>query len=323
MELCIIKLGALGDVIRTLPLAVAIKKLYPGSKITWITKENAVSIAKKCEEIDGVFTINYNGNKVFDALYNLDIEKEATDLAAKIKAKTKKGFYSGNGYPLAYNFPAEYYLNTIYDDELKKSNKKTYQEMVFEAAEIPYHKEKFNLELNEDDMLYAENFMKKRGKNGKIVGIHIGSSPRWPSKGWHEEKIEELIIGIKKKGFEVILFAGPDDIKKQQIIRNNLERKKVDIFYNDPKNTLLEFASLVDLCQCIICSDSLALHVSLALNKKTIGLFFCTSPDEIEGYGILTKVVSSKLEDFFPQRMDEFDENLVKSINAEDVLAKI
>jgi len=72
-----------------------------------------------------------------------------------------------------------------------------------------------------------------------------------------------------------------------------------------------------------VCSDSFALHVSIALKKPTIGLFFCTSPHEIEGYGILKKIVSFKLEDFFPERMNEYDEGLVKSILAETVLKEV
>ena len=99
-----------------------------------------------------------------------------------------------------------------------------------------------------------------------------------------------------------------------------MQAKGIRIYANNPKNTLKEFASLVSICKKIICSDSLALHISLALKKPVIGLFFCTPPDEIEGYGILKKIVSPMLEQFFPERMDEYSEELTKSISAEEVL---
>ena len=44
IKICIIKLGALGDVVRTTPLLLGIKEKYPESEITWITKSNAKEI---------------------------------------------------------------------------------------------------------------------------------------------------------------------------------------------------------------------------------------------------------------------------------------
>ena len=73
----------------------------------------------------------------------------------------------------------------------------------------------------------------------------------------------------------------------------------------------------------MVCSDSLALHVSLALKKPTIGLFFCTSPNEVEDYGVLRKIVSPMLYEFFPEKMDQYSEELVKSISADEVLNAI
>ena len=70
----------------------------------------------------------------------------------------------------------------------------------------------------------------------------------------------------------------------------------------------------------MVCSDSYALHTSLALKKPTIALFFCTSPHEVEDYGLLKKIISPKLYDFFPEKQDRFSEELVNSILVEQVL---
>ena len=57
--------------------------------------------------------------------------------------------------------------------------------------------------------------------------------------------------------------------------------------------------------------------------KKTVALFFCTSPEEVEGYGHLKKLVSPMLYDFFPEKQDQYSEELVNSISAEEVLKAI
>ena len=82
----------------------------------------------------------------------------------------------------------------------------------------------------------------------------------------------------------------------------------------------MEFAALVNICKIMICSDSFSIHVSLALRKPTIGLFFCTSPNEIEDYGFLRNLISPQLYEFFPEKMDEYDEELTRSITVNNVL---
>ena len=320
MKILIIKLGALGDVIRTLPLALALKKQHPDSEITWVTKDSSLEFVELSPYVDKALKIPVEITEKFEVLYNFDIDKEATELAQKIQADKKYGFYSDDsGYASSFNFPAEYYLNTLFDDELKKTNKKTYQEMMFEAAELPYNKEHHTIELNAESKKYAENFLKKSNKKN-LIGIHPGSSPRWPSKSWHNSKIIELIKKLKEKGYEVFLFAGPDDLDKQKTILKELKKQNIETLSQDPNCTLTQFASLINCCKAVICSDSLALHVSLALKKPTIALFFCTSPDEIESYNLAIKIVSPKLYEFFPEKMDQYDEELVKSISVEEVL---
>ena len=296
MKICIIKLGALGDVVRTLSILPAILKKHPQADICWITKSESLPILEDNPHISRVIAIPCKIKESFDILYNFDIENEATQLASEIKAEKKYGFYKEGDYPAAFNLASEYYLNTLFDDELKKSNKKTYQQMIFESAEIEYDNSQCPIYLNKKDLDYASRFIKENNlKTDKLLGIHLGASSRWPSKAWHIDNLKEFIIKAKKRGFEILLFAGPNEIGKNRQLAKELEREGIKIFINNPENTLKEFASLVSLCKKMVCSDSLALHVSIALRKPTIGLFFCTSPNEVEDYNILKKIVSCHL----------------------------
>src|SRR3989344_4734323 len=99
MKICIIKLGADGDVLRTLPLAKAMKKKYGETNITWITRGDVKELLQEIEYIDNVLTLPYYGPDKFDLLYNFDIEEEALRLAENINADRKYGFYDNSGYP--------------------------------------------------------------------------------------------------------------------------------------------------------------------------------------------------------------------------------
>jgi ADP-heptose:LPS heptosyltransferase len=319
-KICIIKLGALGDVVRTLPILEAIKEKFPVSDITWITKQNAKEIIESRNKVNKTLTIPLENipSEKFDVLYNFDIEEEATSLANQINSKEKKGFYLEQGFVSAFNFPAQYYLDTVFDDELKKSNKKTYQQMMFEAAELDYKKQKIPLNPKKE---YAQRFLKENNIiPEKIIGIHMGASSRWPSKKWHTNNLKEFIQKANQRAYKIFLFGGPNEANKINLLYQELKSQGIEIYKQDPHCSILEFASLVDLCDRIVCGDTLCLHIALALNKPTIGLFFCTSFSEVEDYGLLKKLIAPKHAEFFPERSDQYSEELTKSISPKEVL---
>jgi ADP-heptose:LPS heptosyltransferase len=318
----IIKLGAEGDVLRTLPVAISLKN--KGFHITWVTRKGISELLYNLSFIDKIVEFPQKIDEDYDVLYCLDYDKEASQLALKSRAKSKFGFYLENNYPLAFNSKAEYYINTIFDDELKKKNKRTYQDMIFEACELDYKKEKANLIITEEEDESAKSFLKSQGRNTlPLIGIHMGASSRWPSKAWSQERVIEFIDLASKKGFQLLLFGGPNEAEKHKNLSEKILSLNIKILRNNPYNSKREFASLVNQCNFMVCSDSLSLHVSLCLNKKTIGLFFCTSPDEVEGYGLLKKIVSHKIYEFFPEKSDIYDSDLIKSISAKEVLMNI
>ena len=323
MKIGIIKLGALGDVIRTTPILEVIKKKYPESEVTWITKSASKEILTGNKNIDKILTLPLNLEMEFDILYSLDIELEATQLASKISAKTKYGYYDTEGFPTSFNIGAEYYLNTVFDDELKKSNRKTYQEMIFEVCELPYNKEEPYLSIPEESTNNINNFLQENNLEGKkIIGFNIGSSPRWPSKAWHKNKIIEFIKRVREE-YEVILLGGPEELESMNVIFENLKSKGIKVYPKNTSNSIKDFFALINVCNKIISADSLAMQASIALKKQTIVLFFCTAPWEIESYGRVKKIISPKFENFFPERMDEYDEELINSISVESVLQEI
>src|SRR3989344_4014840 len=88
-RILIIKLDAVGDVIRSTPLAEGIKKKYSNSQLTWLVGEYSQPFLKNNPYIDRVIIYNpININALlcekFDLLINLDKDKKATYLANKI-----------------------------------------------------------------------------------------------------------------------------------------------------------------------------------------------------------------------------------------------
>ncbi|MEK6891375.1 MAG: glycosyltransferase family 9 protein [Nanoarchaeota archaeon] len=318
-KICIIKLGALGDVVRTTPILEAIKEKYPHSEITWITKPSSKEILEDNNLIDKLLLLPHIPTDKFDILYSLDIDEQATKIANKIIADEKYGFYDNEGFPASFNEEAEYYLNTVFDDYLKKSNRKTYQEMIFDMCKLHWKKQPISIKISEQARQNISDFIEENNIQGKILGFNIGSSPRWPSKAWHKSRIIEFIKDIHKD-YTVILLGGPEEIESMEEVEKELDNIGIKVYAKNTSNSLKDFFALIDICDVIVCADTLALHLALGLNKPTIALFLCTPAWEIEDYDLAKKITSPIFDNFFPERMDQYDEELVKSISVNQVL---
>ena len=327
-KILLIKLGALGDILRTTPLLFALKKKYGNNcHITWLVDEGeGKDILKNNSNIDKILVSNHQTilrlkHEKFNILINLDIDQKATLVANEVRAEEKLGYYfNEDGKPSFFNKSSEYYLNRVFSNYLNKTNRKTYQEMIFEIAELPYNKEESV--ISNIDKNYANEFMKKHDltKKDKIICINLGSSDRWPSKAWHQDNIIELTKKLKKEEYKVLIRGGPNEEGLLEEVFLRVKGK--DVFSNLPEILpISKLTALLSLCDRVITGDTLVLHIAIALRKKTIALFFCTPPWEIEGYGVVKKLISPLLDQNF--YTDSYDKKLTKSISALEVFKAI
>jgi heptosyltransferase-2 len=63
------------------------------------------------------------------------------------------------------------------------------------------------------------------------------------------------------------------------------------------------------------------MHLALGLGKRCVAIFNCTSPWEIYDYGLLTKLVSPLLGEFFYKR--EFDPRAIAAVSLEECVRAV
>jgi heptosyltransferase-2 len=87
---------------------------------------------------------------------------------------------------------------------------------------------------------------------------------------------------------QFLLLGGPAEQE-----RNDRLKRGSSVQLLDPgcDNTVRHFAALLSHCDVAVTGDTLAMHLALALGKRTVVLFGPTSAAEIELYGLGEKVV--------------------------------
>jgi heptosyltransferase-2 len=284
-KILIVKLGALGDVVRTTPILRVLR-----GNIFWITSKEAFEILPKIKNLKVLDSENINTlrNLNFDLILNLE---ENENLAKKLmKLKTKKFigvYFDFKENKISYTKESRkwYDMSLISKygkekaDLLKWKNRKSYQEILFEMIGKKFKGEEYWLNYKVRSLKTKEIVVAIEKRAGKV----------WPMKIW--PYYDELKRKIEKEGYKV--------------------------FYLKQRKSLIDYIKDIDKANILISGDTLAMHLGLYLKKRIIALFLCTSPWEIYGYNRMEKIINPYLKEAFYRR--DYDEKLVRGISVEEV----
>jgi ADP-heptose:LPS heptosyltransferase len=290
-KILIVKLDAIGDVLRTTCILPAINEKYPNSHITWITKSDSISILNN-KYINRVVCfednyLNYLLDEEFDIGICLDSGYRSASLLSSANCEEKYGFILDNfGKVVPANCEAEeWYLMGLFD-EVKRKNRITYQEIIYNICRV-------NSQIYKP-LFYLSDSVKKIGTEYKtnhelskykyLIGINTGGGSRWECKKWIKEYYPELIKRIYDfdKNIGVILFGG---MKEFDLIKYIIENSPENIYDAECYDSIDKFAGVINIVNIFLTPDSLGFHLSVALNNYTMVLVGPTSPWELDVYG--------------------------------------
>ncbi len=312
-KILIIKLGAAGDVIRTTPLLHKFKNEFPGAKIFWLTHFPSMvpNLADDILKFD-LSSITFLKSVEFDYLFNLDKDKEACALALSLNAKNKKGFILKNGNPFPAGKDAEAKFMTGLFDDVNKANTKNYLEEIFEICGFGYSGERYILPEFKSDKVWDVDHSKK------IVGLNIGCGGRWTSRLWPDEHWIKLTEQLIEKKYEVIFLGGEQEDEKNKFLSSSSGGKYFGYF------DLPTFVNLMNQCDLIVTGVTMAMHITLGLNKKIVLLNNIFNPNEFELFG-LGKIIQPDKECkcFFSPTCTNDDYKCMEHLHPEKVYATI
>jgi ADP-heptose:LPS heptosyltransferase len=325
-RLLIIKLDAMGDVLRSTALLPPIVEAHPRAAITWITRKESVPLLQRNPYVAEVLEFGPEAlihlqTRTFDRVINLDASKISAALATAARSSRKDGFVlDERGYVQPTNDAARRWLEAGIFDDIKRQGSSTYQDRMADILGLAGRKHHYVFELAADEVRRARAHLESIGLDFErpVIGLNTGAGGRWPLKQWREEGYLELVARVgRRENVQFLLLGGPAEQE-----RNDRLKGASTVRLLDPgcDNTVRHFAALLSHCDMAVTGDTLAMHLSLALGKRTVVLFGPTSAAEIELYGLGEKVVP-KMEclscyktscDFVPNCMDLISTDMVE-----------
>lgn len=287
MKILIIKLGfsetldeeisrfsSLGDVLRTTPILPTLKEKYPNSSITWLVDDVPYALLKGNEYIDRILVWDsFVGFQLmeerFDIVINLEKIAGLCAITNRINAWKKYGFRFDEmtGKYDVYE-GSEYAFDLCTKHEMKKNNNKIWQEVLIEMVGGKWENQPYILGY------------KPKSKEINDVGFNYKVGPKFPNKAWDDRNWKELEIKLNSENFSVSWQEG---------LAN-----------------LYEYIDWINSNKVLVTSDSLGLHIALALGKKVVAMFGPTSSKEVCFY-------SSEV----------LDKNSMQDISVEEIYERI
>ena len=291
MRILIIKLGSIGDVLRTTCILRGLREKYVGVSIDWSTQQNSIGILQRNSLIDNLYVANNETlgilrRETIDFTINLEDGGEMCEFSMTVNAKEHFGAYLENNTRKYTNSSAPWFDMSLISrygkrqaDELKKINNETYPNLLCQMLDISHDTP--SLVLGEKERIFARQFSEGHSLiGGPTVGLNTGAVGRWKYKKLSENKTIELANSLSTDlGANVLLFGGELESERNRRILDRAHHRVLD---TGCRNNLLEFSALINLCDVLVTSDSLALHIGYSLGVRLIAFFGPTSMAEIE-----------------------------------------
>ena len=219
------------------------------------------------------------------------------------------------------NEAARRWLEAGVFDDIKRQGTATYQDWMADILGLAGRPHRYVFELTDAERARGRAHLESIGLDMErpVIGLNTGAGGRWPLKQWREEGYLELVARLGRDDGEVqfLLLGGPGERA-----RNERLKSAATVRLHDPgcDNPPRHFAGLLSHCDVVVTGDTLAMHLALALKKRTVILFGPTSAAEIDLYGLGEKVVP-KMEclscyknscDFVPNCMDLISTDMVE-----------
>ena len=286
MKILIIKLGAIGDIIHTLPALAAIRTAFPAAEISWAAELRSAEILRGNELVDNLIEVDtksFRGGRVIEkmllegARQIKNLRQHDFDIAMDFQGLLKSGMIAKlSGAKTRWGFsrrdlrepPARvFYTNMA---EIPKNAHVIRRNLALAAASLaidsPTGEIAFPIFTTEQHKNEADRIAARVGPNFAILNPAGG----WVTKLWHPEKFGRVADLLWEEfGMESIVVTGPNEAAlASQVIAASGSGKTI---LAEP--SLKGFYELSKRARIYIGGDTGPTHLAIAAGAPVVGIF--------------------------------------------------
>jgi lipopolysaccharide heptosyltransferase I len=314
-RILIIRLSAIGDVVRALPAVNALRSEFPKVHIAWVVEEKALDILAWQPEIDE--TIVFQRKRWKKGILNpltfsrtvgeicgfvRELRSKHWDIALDFHGILKSGLISFvSGAKERVGFARGYCKewNHLFNNRrvIPGSSRMSRFERNFVLLDflgVDGGRRDANIRVSQEDVEYVDRFFRDNGQEISlpIVAIHPGTSPKTPYKRWatahYSELADRLVEELKAS---VLLTWGPGERPMVDEVRRQMQRRSL---VAPETRSLKQLAEILRRCTIYVGSDTGPMHIASLVGTPVVGIYGPTDPVVNAPYGGTPHIIVRK-----------------------------
>lgn len=282
-EVCIVMLSAIGDAVHVLPVANALKRAWPDTRITWVIQPVPHLMVADHPAIDDFVVFRRRRGlrgwlgfhelmgemrgRRFDLLLGLQVYFKAGLITALTPARVKLGFDRVRARDAQWLFTT---------DRIPARGQRHVQDQYFEFLEhlgIDPEPVVWDIRFTDSEREAQRAFFE--GLDRPACAVVVGTSKK--EKNWSAEGYARVLEAVESEhGLRPVIVGGPSPVERsiadEVLARTGAE--VVDALGDDLRRLMW----IVDGSALLVSPDTGPLHIARALGTPTVSLFGYTNP---------------------------------------------
>ncbi len=307
----ILRLSAVGDVIRTLPAVKTLKEHYPYSSFTWIVEEPSRAFLESQPEINEVILFPRKrwtqGIKSFRETrrtigemwgFIRGLRRQRFDVVLDFHGILKSGllsFLSGSSKRVGYDRRSTKEGNFLFSNvkvRLPRERISRFERnlALLKGVGLEVKELKYSLHIPSEDREYVASFFKDSSASLRrpLIAIHPGTSEKALFKRWMPDQYAHLADRLIRELNATVLFTwGDGELEWVEGIRKEMK----ELSFLGPKTeSLTQLGEVYRHCDLYIGGDTGPMHIASLMGIPAVVIYGPTDPIENEPIGNHIKV---------------------------------
>ena len=306
MNVAIVKLSSIGDVVHALPVAGALKRLRPGTRVTWVAEAREATLLAGHPDVDDVIIADTRGwrrrvgiamlhevrevarglrERSFDVVLDLQALLKSGVLTALTRAPRRIGFAAG--------WSRERMSTVFMTERVRPPADARHVVEQYITLLVPlgitHPAVEFRLPVDAGADAHVEEFLTSAGikPQDRLVLMNPGAGR--PDKRWPVDRFREVAQRLSDEaGARVVALWGPGEEDDARALVSSSAAGIVA-----PPTTLRELAALARRARLVVAGDTGPLHIAAAVGTLCVGLYGPTSGVRNGPYGVRHRVLQS------------------------------
>ena len=277
MNILLVRLGALGDVVHTVPAAAAVRTAFPDARIEWLVDARHRAIVDLVTAVDRAIPLQRSTLSGWSDVIRA-LRQTPYDVAIDLQGLLKSAVLArASGARRVVGFSIwhlrEKTARPFYSDAHDAEGGHVITKNLRLLAAIGVHDETIRFPLADPPSPALDHLRHRIGPRPFAL---INAGAAWPNKRWPPERFGQIAAFLREAcGLEPVVLWGPGE----EILASRVTAASSGTAIEAPRTTVTDLVALARAASLVISGDTGPLHIATAVGTPTVSLFGPTDPE--------------------------------------------